>query len=76
MLNVTRVVERIVDPVTGVLLGVEEVSMGTATISEVKDQYAKATFQTVVTPVSGDTLTLSGGYAAAHPINNGNVAAR
>ena len=59
-MQIKRVAEKIVDPVTGAVLGVEEVTVGTATISEVKDQYAKATFSGGQTPKIGDTLSLNG----------------
>ena len=58
-MTITRVTDRIVDPVTGAVLGVEEVTVGTATISDVQSQYAKATFSARRTPETGDTLKLN-----------------
>jgi len=62
---IKRVAEKIIDPVTGAVLGVEEVTVGTATISEVKDQYAKATFVGSQAPRIGDTLSLNASVALA-----------
>ena len=45
---------------TGALLGLEEQMVGTATVTEVRDQFAKATFQSSSTPQVGDTLRLVG----------------
>ena len=58
-LTIARVTDRIVDPVTGAVLGLEDVTVGTATVSEVQGQYAKATFNASRTPVTGDTLKLN-----------------
>ena len=58
-MTITRVTDRIVDPVTGAVLGVEDVTVGIATISEVQGQYAKAIFSTSSAPLTGDTLKLN-----------------
>lgn len=57
-LRIYRVVQTITDPVTGALLGSEKVEIGQATIAQVSEQYATATFQTHHAPAIGDVLTL------------------
>ena len=59
VLTVHRVVERVVDPVTGAVLGFEEEELGTATIFAVKEKYATASFETFSPPAAGDTLRLT-----------------
>lgn len=57
-LTITRVSQRIVDPVTGALLGVEKHRVGEAVIDSVQDQYATAFYDAAVPPQPGDLLTL------------------
>ncbi len=58
-LIISRTAERIVDPMTGAVLGVEQSNLGTATITEVQEQYAKATFRAAAAPMIGDNLILT-----------------
>jgi curli biogenesis system outer membrane secretion channel CsgG len=74
-LTITRITDRVIDPVTGAVLGVEEAELGTATIASVKDQYAKATFNARYQPHTGDTLKLISG-ANFVSTNNFAVASR
>lgn len=58
VLQVVRVVDRVVDPVTGQVLGVEVEELGQATVVSVKDRYATARYKTFSRPKIGDTLRL------------------
>jgi curli biogenesis system outer membrane secretion channel CsgG len=58
-LRIQRVVQTIKDPVSGALLGVEQVQIGEAVISSVADRYATASFRSAHEPAIGDVLTLA-----------------
>ncbi len=58
VLQVVRVVDRVVDPVTGQVLGVEVEELGQATVVSVKNRYATAKYKTFSRPKVGDTLRL------------------
>jgi len=57
-LIISRVTDRIVDPMTGALLGVEKRRIGEAIIDGVAEQYATAYFNAPFAPAPGDLLTL------------------
>ena len=59
VLRIERVVDKIVDPSTGALLGVDKAEIGEAVVSSVQAQFAVATFQTAGTPQIGDVITLA-----------------
>ncbi len=58
-LKISRVVEQINDPITGALLGREVAQIGSATIVSVSEQYARASFSSMMAPEAGDILTYS-----------------
>ncbi|MBT8471628.1 MAG: hypothetical protein KJN99_03425 [Marinicaulis sp.] len=58
-LKIYRIVEQINDPITGAILGVEKAEIGSATVSSVAEQYAKASFSAVTMPEAGDILTFT-----------------
>lgn len=56
-LKISRVVEQINDPITGALLGREVAQIGSATVISVSEQYARASFSSMMAPEAGDILT-------------------
>ncbi len=58
-LKIYRIVEQIIDPITGAALGIEKVEIGNAVIASVAEQYARATFNAMTAPEAGDILTYS-----------------
>ncbi len=58
-LSIERVAQQITDPVTGAILGSEQVEIGQAVIASVADQYATARFQASNEPAVGDVLILA-----------------
>ncbi len=57
-----RTVNVVTDPSTGELLGSEKATLGSITISEVKDRYSVGTYSGQYPLQRGDTVRLSGGY--------------
>lgn len=55
-LRIYRIVDQIVDPVTGATLGVERAEIGRAVISSVADKYSRADFAASIAPEAGDIL--------------------
>jgi len=58
-LRIYRIVEQITDPITGATLGIEKVDIGSATITSVAEQYARASFNAMTQPQSGDIVTFA-----------------
>jgi curli biogenesis system outer membrane secretion channel CsgG len=58
-LRVQRVVEKITDPTTGALLGMEKADLGQAVVASVSGQYATASFQGAAQPQTGDIITIA-----------------
>ena len=52
-----RIVDQIVDPMTGATLGVEKAEIGRAVVSSVADKYSRADYSATLTPEPGDVLT-------------------
>lgn len=58
-LRIFRIVEKITDPMTGAVLGMEKAEIGRAVISSVADQYARADYSAAMAPAPGDILTFT-----------------
>ena len=58
-LKIYRIVEKIIDPVTGATLGMEKAEIGRAVVSSVAEQYARADFSAMTAPAAGDILTFN-----------------
>lgn len=56
-LRILRVVDQIVDPMTGATLGMEKAEIGRAVVSSVADKYARADYSSSIAPEPGDILT-------------------
>jgi curli biogenesis system outer membrane secretion channel CsgG len=56
-LHIYRIVDQIVDPMTGATLGVEKAEIGRAVVSSVADKYSRADYSATLTPEPGDVLT-------------------
>ncbi len=61
VLTIHRVIDKVTDPVTGEVLGMETVELGYATVNNVQARYATANFATASLPYVGDTVKLSRG---------------
>ncbi len=59
VLTIHRVIDKVTDPVTGEVLGMEMVELGYATVTNVQARYATANFATASLPYVGDTVKLS-----------------
>lgn len=57
-LVIERVVDRIEDPMTGALLGIEKQAIGEAVVVTVDDQYSTAQYSAAYAPQPGDRLIL------------------
>lgn len=59
-LRILRVVDQIVDPITGATLGMKKAEIGRAVVSSVADKYARADYSSSIAPEPGDILTFEG----------------
>ena len=56
--KIERVIDRIEDPVTGALLGIEKHVIGEAVVTNVANQYATAQYHAAYAPQTGDLVTI------------------
>lgn len=63
-LAVYQVADRVVDPTTGEVLGVEEVEVGSVLLEHVEPRYARGSFIGVATPRAGDIVRFQPGHVA------------
>lgn len=65
VLRVYRIVDRVVDPYTGEVLGLEEAPIGAVTLGAVQPRYATGAFNGQVAPQVGDLLRFERGVAVS-----------